>query len=88
MELLCIKTHEQGSYKAGKIYNLIEIKTFSCGCKLLNIGLSLTLKRSVCFCQKVISNNIHWVNPSNFVEIGNQDEHSTYEKKEELIEKL
>ncbi len=87
MELLCIKTHPHYHVVAGKTYIGGEIITCSCGSKSIYIKNPDHFKgANARFCNdcKTYMPSLHFFAIDRFVEIGTEDEHSTYEQIKEL----
>lgn len=95
MELLCIETHIRKYVIAGNTYKIDDVQTLcKCG-PIYNTGVNEYYPQELGKCSgcgtiipTAALKNKGWAIHTLFVEIGTQDEHSTYEKKEQLIEKL
>ena len=89
IEVLCIETHPLKAVVAGNTYPLLSDKC-PCNCKAYNVGIKSPLSIPVLRCSvcgaHYRNEGVWWILAKRFGEIGTEDEHSTYEKVEELCD--
>lgn len=85
IQLLAMYFQPNAFCQNGKIYEQQDEKTCSCGLKLVDVGIKVR-GTSICYCGAILGKEMIWTDRKLFVEIGSEDEHSTYENVEQLCD--